>query len=136
MALGVCSMAVILKTGKRGVHAKKQCPGTRLFYPAFVHRKAAFGSPAGCRPMPENDLALRLHWRNVIAPLLSKVREAAMSEWLRRGAISLLLSTLLTSVIFLPLLLFANLERQCEQSTRLIVRLLRLFAASPRAWVI
>jgi hypothetical protein len=31
-----------------------------------------------------------------------------MIEWLRLGAISLLLSTLLTATMFVPMLLFAN----------------------------
>ena len=48
----------------------------------------------------EKHLALRLHQFNV--GRLCK-QGAAMVEWLKLGAISLLLSTLLTAAIFLPL---------------------------------
>ena len=50
-------------------------------------------------------LALTLRSLNALVPLLSTGRGPV--EWLRLGALSFLLSTLLTSVMFFPLLLFA-----------------------------
>ena len=40
--------------------------------------------------------------------MLERVMGVAMVEWLKLGVLSFLLSTLLTAVIFLPLLLASN----------------------------
>ena len=87
-----------------------------IFRTAFSRRGSRLGAPglaglkwhiAYCISLSASDehLALRLHRFNNSACVS---RGLAMVQWLKLGAISLLLSTLLTAVALLPILLASS----------------------------